>query len=240
MRTRLAALALALGTFLTVLGAGPALATGYRYWSFWQGGGADNTWVYAGEGPSTARPVDGAVEGFRFAVSADSKDAHQPRRPADFQAVCGDTPAVPGKKRVALVIDFGVPADAPGSEQPPALRTACASVDPAASAAEALAAVAKPLRYDSAAMLCAISGYPKQGCGEQVTASEPKAEGTPAPQGSAAASAGTDAGATPGTDSAADSASDSGSTSLGLVAGIALVLALGGAALWQVRRRRVR
>ncbi|NEE36853.1 hypothetical protein G3M53_67045, partial [Streptomyces sp. SID7982] len=54
-------------------------------------------------------------------------------------------------------------------EKPPALRTACAQVAPDASSAEALAAVAKPLRYDDSAMLCAISGYPRTGCGEQVS-----------------------------------------------------------------------
>ncbi|NEE06107.1 hypothetical protein G3M58_06635, partial [Streptomyces sp. SID7499] len=150
-----------------LLGAGSAEAAGYRYWSFWEGNGKN--WEYATQGPSLLRPDDGAVQGFRFAVSEDSGDAAQPRRAPDFGAICADTPAKDGRKRVALVIDPGTAADAPDGEKPPAPRTACAQVAPDASSAEALASVAKPLRYDSSAMLCAISGYPKSGCGEQVS-----------------------------------------------------------------------
>src|SRR5690606_5275966 len=120
-------------------------------------------------GPSLVRPEDGSVQGFRFAVSADSQDASQPRRAPDFGKICADTPAKDGSKRVALVIDPGTAADAPDGETPPALRTACARVPKDASSAEALASVAKPLRYDTSAMLCAISGYPASGCGEQVS-----------------------------------------------------------------------
>ncbi|MEU9451682.1 SCO2322 family protein [Streptomyces sp. NPDC048277] len=154
--------------------AGPAQAAGYRYWSFWERDGS--RWTYATQGPSTAQPADGAVEGFRFAVSEDSADASRPRGTADFATICADTPAVRGKKRVALVIDFGTTADAPSGEKPPAGRTACAVVTGDATSAEALAAVAKPLRYDTNALLCAIAGYPETGCGEKVAA---KTDGTP-------------------------------------------------------------
>ena len=126
MRTRLLALVLALGAALTVLGAGPAQAAGYRYWSFWQSSG--ETWTYATEGPATARPEDGAVNGFRFSVSQDSADSAQPRRAPDFNAICAGTPAKADAKRIALVIDSGTPADAPSGETPPALRVACAQV----------------------------------------------------------------------------------------------------------------
>ncbi|MFI1399272.1 SCO2322 family protein [Streptomyces sp. NPDC020681] len=204
------ALALALGAVLTVLGAGPAHAAGYRYWSFWIGSGT--TWAYATEGPATARPADGSVNGFRFSVSEDSGDSARPRRAPDFAAICGGTPPKPGAKRVALVIDPGTAADAPSGETPPAARVACAQVRPDATSAEALAAVAKPLRYNNQALLCAISGYPEAGCGEQVSGSRP----------------------------ATDEPDDSGGggPSLGIVAGAAAVLALGAAAVWQSRRRR--
>ncbi|MFG2935755.1 SCO2322 family protein [Streptomyces sp. NPDC048282] len=147
----------------------PAQAVGYRYWSFWERDGS--RWTYAAQGPSTARPADGSVEGFRFAVSEDSADASQPRGTADFGSICGGTDAVAGKKRVGLVVDFGTTADAPSGERPPARRTACAVVATDATTAEALAAVAKPLRYDANALLCAIAGYPEKGCGEKVAAS---------------------------------------------------------------------
>lgn len=206
-----------------LLGAGSAEAAGYRYWSFWEGNGKN--WEYATQGPSLLRPDDGAVQGFRFAVSEDSGDAAQPRRAPDFGAICAGTPAKDGQKRVALVIDPGTAADAPDGEKPPAPRTACARVAPDASSAEALAAVAKPLRYDSSAMLCAISGYPKSGCGEQVSGEDGSAKPTPS-----ATASGT----------AADEADGDGGggPSVGLLVGIGAVLLLGVAAVVQARRRR--
>ncbi|WP_434588920.1 SCO2322 family protein [Streptomyces sp. A5-4] len=217
-RTRPVALLLALCAALVVLGgAGSAqAATGYRYWSFWDQDGGGK-WAYATQGPSTARPADGDVQGFRFAVSQDSQDAAKPRGAGDFRAICGATPAQGDAKRVALVIDFGTAADAPDGERPPAPRTACARIRQDATSAEALAAVAKPLRYNSDALLCAISGYPKAGCGDQVAAADgrktaPATENTP----------------------------DEGGPSAGILVGLAAVLALGAAGVWQGRRRRGR
>ncbi|MFH9986859.1 SCO2322 family protein [Streptomyces luteogriseus] len=206
-------LLLLLASLLLCAGAGQAQAAGYRYWSFWERDGEH--WVYATQGPSLARPSDGDVQGFRFAVSEDSASATRPRGTAEFATICAKTPAQDGRKRVALVIDFGTAADAPGGETPPAARTACARVSPDATTAEALAAVAKPLRYDTNALLCAISGYPEKGCGEQVSQRQDQRQ-KPAAEEKAP--------------------SDDG-PSLGLVAGIAVVVALGGAAIWQVRRR---
>ncbi|MEV0279038.1 SCO2322 family protein [Streptomyces sp. NPDC050610] len=208
---------------LAVLGAAPAHADGYRYWSFWERSGQE--WTYATQGPSVARPDDGDTLGFRFAVSQDSSQAAKPRGAAGFGAICADTPAKGGSKRVALVVDFGTAADAPDGRTPPPARTACARVGTDASASEALAAVAKPLRYNSAALLCAIDGYPKSGCGEQVADGGKK---TPAPSGSDKAEA---------TDKA-DKDDGGGGPSAGLIGGIAAVVALGAAAWWQARRRR--
>ncbi|MFE1577597.1 SCO2322 family protein [Streptomyces fradiae] len=231
--------------------AGTAHAAGYRYWSFWEGGdGKSATWAYATQGPATLRPADGAVNGYRFAVSTDSADADRPRHAPDFAAICAGTPAAPGTKRIALVVDFGVPADAPAGEAPPGPRTACARVAPDATAAEALAAVAAPLRYNSQALLCGISGYPRQGCGEQVdTAARPSSPPDPASSApGATAGAGTTAGsgttagpditAGPGAKAGPDSAAASGGQgpSLGLYAGAAAVVALGAAALVRARR----
>lgn len=187
-----------------------AQAAGYRYWSFWDRTGS--TWTYATQGPATAVPSDGDVQGFRFAVSEDSADATKPRSEASFATICAKTREADGRKRVALVIDFGTPSDAPSGETPPAARTACAVVSPDATTAEALATVAKPLRYNTNALLCAIAGYPEAGCGEQV------AEGKKST-------------------STAKRDSDSG-PSVGLWAGAAAVGALGAAAVWQARRRR--
>lgn len=222
LRSPVAALLTALLTASAILlAAGSAEAAGYRYWSFWQGNGKN--WEYATQGPSLLRPGDGTVQGFRFSVSEDSADADQPRRAPDFGAICAGTPAKDGSKRVALVIDPGTAADAPDGERPPAPRTACAQVAPDASSAEALASVAKPLRYDSSAMLCAISGYPRTGCGEQVSGGGTEEPSAPA---SAAPSA------------PADEDGGGQGPSAGLLVGIGAVLLLGVAAVFQARRRR--
>ncbi|MFD5268619.1 SCO2322 family protein [Streptomyces sp. NPDC058335] len=215
MIRRLAALLVA-ALFLGLAGTGPAQAAGYRYWSFWDRDG--DRWVYATEGPSTARPADGAVQGFRFAVSEDSQAASQPRGAASFEAICARTPARDGMKRVALVVDFGTPADAPSGETPPAARTACARVPQDATTAEALASTSKPLRYDTNALLCAIAGYPKSGCADQVTTTD-KDSDQPASKPSA-------------------SSADDGGPAAGVYAGGALIAALAAAAVWQARRRR--
>ncbi|WP_030898991.1 MULTISPECIES: SCO2322 family protein [unclassified Streptomyces] len=202
------AVLLLLAALVLCAGAGQAQAAGYRYWVFWERDG--DHWVYATQGPSTSRPSDGAVQGLRFAVSEDSANAARPRGDSDFDTICAKTPARDGKKRVALLIDFGTKADAPSGETPPATRTACARVSPDATTADALAAVAKPLRYDTNALLCAIAAYPEKGCGEQVSQKHPPTKKQTKP--------------------------DNG-PSLGLLAGIAVIVLLGTAAIWQVRRR---
>ncbi|GAA3495946.1 SCO2322 family protein [Streptomyces prasinosporus] len=216
--TRRAVVLLLAALLPLVAGAGQAQATGYRYWSFWERDGG--TWTYATRGPSLVRPADGAVQGFRFSVGENSADAARPRGTAGFAAICADTPPRDGTKRVALVLDFGTPADAPSGETPPAGRTACARVSPDATTAEALASVAGPLRYDASALLCAIAGYPQKGCGEQVPDGSDPAPGKQDPS-----------------DPPASSGSSDGGPSLGLAAGIAVVVCLGAAVVLQVRRR---
>ncbi|MGW3036335.1 SCO2322 family protein [Streptomyces sp. NPDC001178] len=198
---------------LALTGSGQAQAAGYRYWSFWDYDAGH--WTYATQGPATARPSDGAVQGFRFSVSEDSADSAKPRGPVSFPVICARTPAQEGKKRVALVLDFGTAADAPSGEKPPARRTVCARVSADGTTADALAAVAKPLRYDTNALLCAIGGYPRKGCGEQVASGK---------RPTAAAKDG-------------KNGKQDGGPSVGLLAGAGAVALLGAAALWQARRR---
>ncbi|MFG2904735.1 SCO2322 family protein [Kitasatospora sp. NPDC048286] len=221
--TGLAALLLPLlGAVLLLASAAPAQAAGYRYWSFWRGGEGGG-WTYQQQGPAVAVPPDGAVDGWRFALSPDGgQDAAKPRAAGSFAGICADTPAQEGRKRVAVVLDFGTAEDtgasaAGSSATAPEQRTTCASVAPRATSAEVLAAVAPPLRYDTNGLLCAIAGYPKAGCGDQV---------------GAAGAAQPDAGA-----ASADQGSGSG-PDVGLLAGGALVAVLAGGAVWQARRRR--
>ncbi|MEU9792710.1 SCO2322 family protein [Streptomyces sparsogenes] len=222
---RAALVCAALAWAALALGASPAHAEGYRYWSFWQRERGAEAWAYATQGPATARPGDGDTVGFRFAVSEDSRDAARPRGPADFKAICADTPAKDGAKRVAVVLDFGTAADAPDHRTPPKPRTECARVGEDASAADALAAVAKPLRYNSAALLCAIAGYPATGCGEQVDATSHGASGGDGASGEDGGHGGDGGGGIP---------------SAGLIGGLAAVVALGAAAVWQARRHHRR
>ncbi|WP_354640043.1 SCO2322 family protein [Kitasatospora camelliae] len=204
---RAAALLLA-AALAGLLAAAPAQAAGYRYWSFWKWSGG--SWSYQQVGPAVAVPADGAVDGWRFAVSPDGgKDAAVPGGAGEFAALCAGTPAEEGRKRVGVVLDFGTAGDSASGETPPAPRSACASVPAAATSAEVLAAVAPPLRYDGGGMLCAIAGYPRAGCGEQL-GSGPAA---PAP------------------------AEDDG-PDLGLLAGGALVALIAAGAVRQARRRR--
>ncbi|MGH3309709.1 MAG: SCO2322 family protein [Streptomyces sp.] len=212
--------ALLAGCTAAGLGTGSAQAAdGYRYWSFWEQTKKSQAWSYATQGPSVLRPDDGAVLGFRFALSEDSEDAASPRGDAEFEAICGRTEKKPDRKRVALAVDFGTTAHAPRGENPPSARTACARVAEDASAAEALAAVAKPLRYNSDALLCAIEGYPRRGCGERLSgdgASKEKDKGKGDANGS-------DGGLPP---------------VAGIGAGVAAVAVLAVAAVRQTRRRR--
>ncbi|WP_234348696.1 SCO2322 family protein [Kitasatospora sp. MY 5-36] len=240
-RTALAALLLPLlGAALLLASAAPAQAAGYRYWSFWRGAEGGG-WTYQQQGPSVAVPPDGAVDGWRFALSPDGgQDAAKPRTAGSFADICADTPAQEGRKRVAVVLDFGTAEDAgsaagssasgssasgssvsgsstsgSSAASVPEQRTACAAVAPRATSAEVLATVAPPLRYDTNGLLCAIAGYPKAGCGDQVGAA-----------GAAQPAAGS-----------ADQSTGSG-PDVGLIAGGALVAVLAGGAVWQARRRR--
>ncbi|MFH8620903.1 SCO2322 family protein [Streptomyces sp. NRRL B-24572] len=216
-RTGIRAAGAAAGALLALAAAAPAQAAGYRYWSFWESDGG-KPWAYATQGPATARPADGDALGFRFAISNGTEDTSRPSVAPDFPGICGGVEKKDGTKRIAVVVDFGGPVDAPPGETPPKkpIEVGCAEVREDATGAEALAAVAKPLRYDSAAMLCGIAGYPAKGCGEQV---EETGKKTPAPTAPASPDG------------------KGGGPSFGVLAGGAAVLALGGAAIWKARRR---
>jgi hypothetical protein len=210
----------ALAALVLVLTAAPAQAAGYRYWSFWER--QDGSWSYANQGPAVLRPADGDVLGFRFSVSENSGDAAKPRGGGDFAEICDGTEPKDGEKRIALSIDFGTATDAPGDERPPKPRTVCARVAEDATAADALAGTAKPLRYNSSALLCAIAGYPARGCGEQVSADgSPDSESEPESEPEAAEDSG-----------------DGSGTAVGVGAGVGVVVILAAAAFWRTRTRR--
>lgn len=135
---------------------------GYRFWGYYQYTGGQ--WAFAQKGSEAVVPTDGAVEGWRFAVGG--AKPRVPRAAGDFTTICGATPAETGKKRVALVIDPGTPADSASGQAPPAATGTCVVTDLKATGAKILAAV-KPVRIEKG-LTCGIGGYPATGCGDQV------------------------------------------------------------------------
>ena len=154
--------------FLSLLSA-PAEAASYRYWGYYTW--TDGAWTFATKGPDETKPADGAVEGWRFAITTESGSPRVPRAAGDFEAICASTEAETGKKRVAVVVDAGLPDDAPEGATPPAPRGACALVDESASGAQVLAEVATARVENN--LVCAIDAYPAQGCGEPVDIEPP-------------------------------------------------------------------
>lgn len=249
----LAALVAALFTAL-VLPAGAAQAASYRFWGYYHL--QKGSWTFAQKGPDQVTPQDGSVEGWRFAL-ADQSTPRFPRATPTFGDVCGDTSAAAGKKRVAVVLDYGRAVDGGPGAKPPAPRADCAVVDKAASGAEVLAAVAQ-VRSDKG-LVCGVDGYPRSGCGGQVK-DVPKAAKAPdqkvtltvasaTPSASASASAQAtatqqDAGsqstnAAGSSTSNNTSRSDSGSSTATWVGfGIAILIVAALAVVTQQRRRR--
>jgi hypothetical protein len=239
---RLALLAV-LGTLAALLlPAQVAHAANYQYWGYYQV--VDGKWAFYQVGPDKSAPKDGAVEGWRWAV--DDGTGATPRAPRalpTFTAVCDTTPAESGKKRVAVVLDYGRPADGDGKTTPPQPRAKCASVATAATGAEVLAAVAE-VRMGGG-LVCGLDGYPAAGCGGEVATltDEQKAADTPvtiAPATAATPSSGgptaTDtASAAP---AAAPAVSTSSSPPVGVWVGVLVVLLGIAVLLWSVRRRR--
>ncbi|MDN3353245.1 SCO2322 family protein [Actinomadura sp. DC4] len=183
----------------------PVSADTTAFWGYWQADGSH--WAFAKTGPATAHPKDGAVEGWRFAKASGNTGTPPHARP-DFTAVCGSAPAPAGSKRVAVVLDYGEPAEAPSGATPPAAKTACAIVAKDATGSDVLAKVARP-QADKSGLICAIDAF------------GPCAKAAPAPSSSAAP---------------AKHKRSAGSTALTIGVGLVLVLAAGGS-MMAVRRR---
>jgi hypothetical protein len=203
--TRAAALGLAALTgyaavVLMVPGQASA-ATAYRYWAYYVAHGS--TWQYSQRGPASEYPVDGEVQGWRFAVQVDAANGLLPGATPDFAQLCKSTPAKAGELRVGVVIDFGLATDAPAHEKPPAgVVRGCVSVHDGATGATVLEA-AGAVRIGTGAdagLVCGIDGYPKTECAVAVTTSATPPTATPSPtpsRANATATASTHQPATP-------------------------------------------
>jgi hypothetical protein len=144
--------------------AAPAQAAAYRYWGYFHL--TKGAWTFAQTGPAQVVPVDGSMDGWRFAV-ADESSVRTPRATPAFAALCSGTAIKAGSKRVGLVIDFGRPADSADEATPPAPKATCVSVPEKATGADVLVAGGATLRL-SKALDCAIDGWPATGCGDSV------------------------------------------------------------------------
>ena len=151
-------------------------AAAYRYWSYWLG--TDEGWSFANVGPAFRSPADGTLEGWRFSVSG-VEGNHVPSFAADFDAVCGDTAPEDGRKRVAVVVDPGVSADAPEGEQPPGAWAMCVIAEPRATGYDVLRAAAT-VRAERG-LICAIGGYPTRGCADVIADPTPTPTKSPKP-----------------------------------------------------------
>lgn len=169
LRARTAVLCAAvLGAVLLSLSLAPPAnaAPAYRFWGYFQLKG--DTWSFAQKGADQTKPADGAVEGWRYALAAQT-DTRTPRDAPTFGEICAGTKAKKGTKRVGLVLDFGRPADAGSGagKRPAQAGKACAQVPTDATGAEVLAAATGKVRVEKG-MTCAILDWPAKGCGGQV------------------------------------------------------------------------
>lgn len=137
--------------------------TAYRYWTFWTVAGSE--WVLSQVGPASTVPVDGDVQAWRFAVTANASSSTYPPRTDPklaFEKICGMVTKPTGQIRVAMVIDPGLSNSAPAGQSPPPARGACAVIAESRSGADALMAIATP-RVDKG-LVCGIDEYPIGEC----------------------------------------------------------------------------
>jgi len=175
------ALAVAASILCGVFSRTAQAATAYRYWAYYVANGV--SWQYSQRGPAAEHPADGEVQGWRFAVQADSTGSLAPRTTPDFAKLCASTAAVAGQLRVGIVLDFGTAADAPAGEKPPAaVVTGCVHVPSGASGVAVLdAAVGTGQVRIGAGLICGIDGYPKSECAPAVNVSTPTLASPPNP-----------------------------------------------------------
>lgn len=173
-----------------LVGAGPAQAASYRYWSYWWV--QDGIWAFATAGPASSMPADGSVEGWHFGITPES-GGEPPGfdAAAAFDQACGSTPTEAGSKRVALAVDPGRPEDAPPNSQAPGPPTlTCVVIEDDANGYQVLRSRG-PVRTEDG-LICGIADYPSVGCADVVesAASEPStATASPRVSGSPTATA---------------------------------------------------
>lgn len=176
MRTARAAAALIGIAILAMTAIAPAARaeSAYRYWTYWHGNAG--SWQFGTQGPATSNPADGSLEGWRFAVSgaAGSTESQPSFNAAEaFADLCGSTPPISGKKRVALIVDPGYASEAPEGEQPIGALSTCVVAEENASGYDILRSQLA-VRVEGG-LVCGIGGFPAHECAPVIDVSEKSA-----------------------------------------------------------------
>lgn len=251
MRTLSRALLALVAATLTLLPLGSTAhaADIYRYWGFYLV--ENGQFSYAQEGPGTYQPQHGSLVGFRYAGSA-PETPNFPRADLSeltFDSICSGTEPADGEKLVAVLVDYGVPEDAEQGAETPEPQAGCAQVAADATAQQALQTFAE-IRTGGG-FLCAIDGYPAQGCADQKVDTATPADGDPvefAVVGAAGAASSTGGASAASADNVSTDASpapqdpnntgDDGSGTLLYVGFIAFVVLLVVGGIFLLRQRR--
>jgi hypothetical protein len=143
-----------------------AAGKGYRYWSYHQAAPKSTVWKAAMTGP-TVEIADGSVEGWVFTFDSSDIPSTPPSVKPVFSKICGTTKAVPGLKRIALVVDFGSPLIAPKGEKVSKTITRCVVTAQDSLGIDLLAQELK-LRTASSGFVCGLNGYPAKECGVEI------------------------------------------------------------------------
>ena len=231
---------LVLALLVTAGTAGTAQAAdGYKYWNYFHV--TDGKYAFGKTGPAEFTPKDGTVEAYRYGLSSTAQGL-SPRAAATeytVEDICAGTEAEAGQKLVGVLIDYGTPADAEGSETPPEPRAACAAVPDAANGQQVLDSVAD-VRTDQG-LTCGIDGYPVKTCSVTVKSPPPARTEKPVdfalPAAAEPAAAEADSPSEDTTDTSA-AQSDDGGLPWPLIGVVAAVGVLGAAAFGLSRRNR--
>ena len=204
---------------LLVIAPAARAETAYRYWTYWSV--TDGAWRFSTIGPASAIPADGAVEGWRFAVTTaagSAGDAPDIDAATAFESICGSTPPATDMKRIAISVDFGMPEDAPVGERSPVDIKQCVTAEESATGYEMLRSIADVRVGDG--LVCGIESYPLVECAEPIEERAPTATGiVPVPESILAAS-------------------ESSSPAAPLITGVALLIAATiGTLAWRRRDR---
>ena len=165
VKSTMAVLILLISTTTSIVSS-EAASKGYRYWGYFQAAPGETTWTAAMTGP-TVDIKDGAVEGWSFVFSSDDITSEAPSVKPDFATICGNIKAVPGKKRIALVIDFGKKAYAPVGEKVKRRMARCVRTDMKSQGIDVLGRVVK-VRAEASGLICGFNGYPREECGAEI------------------------------------------------------------------------